>query len=56
MENQQNDLARRLLIAAGRVEKTVYFKPMTTDDAAFRLDWSDALIGLAENLIGRRRR
>lgn len=44
-------LATRLLAAAGRIERAVYARPLTIQEAAFRLRWSDALITLAEGML-----
>lgn len=47
----EQKLARRLVSAAGRIQISVYAEPTTLAEAAFRLDWSDALISLAEQLV-----
>lgn len=44
-------LATRLLAAAGRIERPIYIHPITMQEAAFRLEWSDALVELAERLL-----
>lgn len=50
-EDDRKVLAARLLAAAGRIERAVYVRPVTMQEAAFRLQWSDALITLAERLL-----
>lgn len=44
-------LATRLLAAAGRIERAVYVRPLSMQEATFRLRWSDALITLAERML-----
>ncbi len=45
------ELAGRLLRASGRIERSLYERPISPSDAAFLLDWSEALITLAETLV-----